>query len=94
MSSLEEIRVPLPDLNTDKLKMGTGTKLSWNSARLPRRPPRIQFPALQKIWTWVEHTCNPRTGEVEAAGSEVQGHPQLQNEFEVSLGYVRVCIFF
>lgn len=37
------------------------------------------------------HICNQNTWEVEAGGSEVQGHPWLHSEFEASLGYVRLC---
>lgn len=33
--------------------------------------------------------CDPRIQEAEAAGSGIQGHPQLQEELEASLGYVR-----
>lgn len=31
----------------------------------------------------VAHAYNPRTQEVEAGGSELQGHPQLHSKFEV-----------
>lgn len=34
-------------------------------------------------------TCDPSTGEVEAGGVGVQGHPWLLREFLVSLGYMR-----
>lgn len=34
---------------------------------------------------------NKRTWEVQAGGSKVQGHPQLDNELEDSLDYVRPC---
>lgn len=37
----------------------------------------------------MERVCNPRTGEVEAIGSEVQGHSRLFSEFEANLGYLR-----
>lgn len=29
--------------------------------------------------------------EVEAGGAEVQGHPQLHNKVEASLGYLKPC---
>lgn len=32
------------------------------------------------------HACNSSTGELESGGSEKQGHPWLQREFEASLG--------
>ena len=32
----------------------------------------------------VVHTCNSNTWEVEAGGSEVQGHPWLHSEFKAS----------
>lgn len=31
--------------------------------------------------------CNPTTLDVEARGSEVQGHPSLYTEFETIMGY-------
>lgn len=34
--------------------------------------------------------AHPSALDVEVEGSEVQGHSQLHNEFEVSLGYLRV----
>ena len=37
----------------------------------------------------MERVCNPRTGEVETRGSEVQGHSRLLSEFEANLGYLR-----
>lgn len=37
----------------------------------------------------VLNTCNPSTWEVEAGGSEVEGHPWLHKEFEAGLGYMR-----
>lgn len=33
-------------------------------------------------------------GEVEAGGTEVQGYLQLHKELEVSLGYIKFCLFF
>lgn len=35
------------------------------------------------------HTHNPSTREAEAGGFKDQGHPQLQSEFEASMGYMR-----
>ena len=32
---------------------------------------------------------NPTTWQVEAGGSEVQGHPQLHSKFKASLGYMK-----
>lgn len=40
----------------------------------------------------VVHSCNPIIREVEAGGSEVQGHPQLHSKSEASLGYKRLCL--
>lgn len=37
----------------------------------------------------VAHYCNLSAQKVEAVGLGVQDHPQLQGEFEVSLGYMR-----
>lgn len=37
----------------------------------------------------VTHVRSPSTPEVEARGSNIQGHPHLQNEFEASLGNMR-----
>lgn len=37
----------------------------------------------------VMHTCILSAQVVEAGGSEVQSHPQLHSEFEVSLPYMR-----
>lgn len=34
-------------------------------------------------------SVNRGTWEVEAGGSQVQGHPQLHNEFEASLAYLK-----
>lgn len=34
------------------------------------------------------YTCNPKTWEAEAGGSEVQGNPLLPSELEASLGYM------
>lgn len=31
---------------------------------------------------------NPRTGEVEAGGSEIEGYPGLHRESEVSMGHM------
>lgn len=33
------------------------------------------------------HGCNPNTGEAEAGGSGVRGHPLLHRKLQVSLGY-------
>jgi hypothetical protein len=38
--------------------------------------------------------AHPRTQEVEAGGSEVQGDPWLHSEFKTSLEYIRPCVFF
>lgn len=35
------------------------------------------------------HPRNPRVWEVKTRESAVQGHPQLQREFEANLGYLR-----
>jgi hypothetical protein len=32
------------------------------------------------------HVCNPKIWKVKARGSEVQGHPQLHNEFDQQPG--------
>lgn len=40
----------------------------------------------------VTHACHPNTWEVEAGGSGVEGHSQLSNEFEASLGSMRPCL--
>lgn len=37
------------------------------------------------------HSCNSRMKEVEVRRSQVQGHPQLHNQFEASLGYMKSC---
>lgn len=37
----------------------------------------------------VVHTHPPSTWELEAEGSGVSGHPELQSHLEVSLGYMR-----
>lgn len=49
------------------------------------------IPAWYKL-RMVAHICNPSTREVDAGRTEVQGYPQLQNESEDSLGYMRVCL--
>lgn len=38
------------------------------------------------------HAWNSSTLEVEVAGPEVQGQPQLYNEFNTSVGYIRPCL--
>lgn len=38
------------------------------------------------------HTCNASTWKVEAGKANVQGCPQLHNELEASLGYMRSCL--
>lgn len=35
----------------------------------------------------IVHVCNPSPWEVDSGEQWVQGHPQLQSEFEASLGY-------
>lgn len=35
----------------------------------------------------IVHVCNPSPWEVDVGEHWVQGHPQLQSEFEASLGY-------
>lgn len=37
----------------------------------------------------VGHVCFPSTQEVEAGRLEIQGHPQLENEFKSCLGCMR-----
>jgi hypothetical protein len=39
------------------------------------------------------HTCNSSAEEVGAGRSEVQGHPWLYGEFEVSLGYMKSWLY-
>lgn len=39
--------------------------------------------------THMMHTHPPSTWELEAEGSGVSGHPELQSHLEVSLGYMR-----
>jgi hypothetical protein len=38
----------------------------------------------------VEHAYNPRTCEVEAGESEIQGHPWLLSKFEANLDNMRL----
>lgn len=38
------------------------------------------------------HTYNTSTREARARELKVQGHPQLDLEFEVSLGYIVLCL--
>jgi hypothetical protein len=40
----------------------------------------------------VEYACDPRTREMEAGGSTVQGQLWLHNKFEASLGYLRITL--
>lgn len=40
----------------------------------------------------VIHTCKSSLWEAEAKGSWVQGHPQLDKKFKVSLNYMKVCL--
>lgn len=62
----------------------------WGLAQLIENLPRM-LKALGSIFSAAyirpcgQHTCNPRTQEVEEEGSEVQGHPQLNIVFKVSL---------
>lgn len=37
------------------------------------------------------HDSSPSKGEVEAGGSDAQGHPQLHRDSEASLGYIEPC---
>lgn len=39
----------------------------------------------------VVHAYDMSTWEVETGESESQGYPQLQSQFEVSLGYMQLC---
>ena len=39
----------------------------------------------------VAHTCNQNAPEMEVGMSEVQGHLQLHNEYEVNLDYMGPC---
>lgn len=41
------------------------------------------------MWARPVHTHSPSTWELEAEGSGVSGHPELQSRLEVSLGYMR-----
>lgn len=36
------------------------------------------------------HVCSPSPLEAEAEGSKIQGHPELQREFEAILGYMKL----
>lgn len=40
----------------------------------------------------VTYACHLGTWEVEAGGPGVEGHPQLHNEFEASLGSMTPCL--
>lgn len=39
----------------------------------------------------VTHVCHPNTEEVEAGGSENQGHPWQHNGTEITMEYMRPC---
>lgn len=49
----------------------------------------IQSPALH-ISSIVVHTCNPHTLKMEARELEIQGHPWVYSEVEVSLVYMKL----
>lgn len=57
----------------------------------------LHLPSLHKtlVWSLVLHKLSEvgdgHIWEREAGDSEDQGHPQLHNDFEASLGYVRSC---
>lgn len=53
--------------------------------------PWVQFSGSYKPSMGVL-ACNPMTLEVESGGSGVQGHPQLHEEIEASLGYMSPCL--
>lgn len=46
--------------------------------------------SLKKTDFGVVYTCDLRTWEVEARGSEVQCHLQLQKDYEASLGITEI----
>lgn len=50
----------------------------------------VGSPALHKTGE-VAHSCNLSTWKVKAEISEVQGHPQVHDKFEVSLGCMKPC---
>lgn len=51
----------------------------------------MQSPTPHKLATEVPD-CHPGTLELEAEGSEVQGHAQLYRGFEASLSYLRPLV--
>lgn len=67
---------------------GLGLQSSWWSVCLACMKPWIpsQKPGM------AVHTCNPCTWEVESEGSEIQGHPRLYCQFEVSWEHMTSCI--
>lgn len=70
-----------------------GLRLGWGSGtrcveHLPSMQEALGFiPVLHKLVVVVP-TCNPSIPEIEA-GSEVQGYPGLQGEFEAILEYMK-----
>lgn len=52
---------------------------------------RLSSPVLYKLGM-VEHTCNPRTWQVEAGGWEVQEQPHLLSECGTTVGYTVSCL--
>lgn len=61
----------------------------------------VQLPTVQKVLGSIPSTtctghvmdvCNANTQEMVAGGSEIQGHPWLDSEYEASLDYTRPCL--
>lgn len=63
-------------------------RLSWSNDGRACTRPLVESSITHKSHIIV-HACNPGTERIKVEGSEVQGHPHLQNELEASLK--RVC---
>lgn len=77
--------------NNKEFRVRLGIWLSWQSAYLACLvwygfDPQHHINQVE----WHTHTWNPSLWEVKTGESEIQGHPRLPSEFEVSLKYMRL----
>lgn len=80
--------MPLYSMDYTQHEVQLRAWLNCESVCLAFMKPWVQSPIPHKSDVVVP-TSNPSIWEIEAGGSDVQGHPQLQNDFMASLHYMR-----